>query len=186
MPRFSFLLCLVLLFFITTVTHAAHPECTYLCDSPVCSAVCEVQCQPPQCEVVCDVGGVEAGAALCATPMCVTQCLTDDVSESDSCPVCQMLCEHPSCLPQAGLCETRCQPPSCGWHCSKPTNCPAPTCQLQCERPACEAPIPGDPPTNSCLATTASVLYEVNCYPTRTCNIALATGMSTACLAPAV
>ena len=39
--------------YITAIASAAHPECRYACDDPVCPALCHPVCAPPRCEVQC-------------------------------------------------------------------------------------------------------------------------------------
>ena len=104
------------------------PECKFLCDDPICKALCVAECAPPRCEVAC-----EGDATCVATLHCSTRC-ADDQLPTDSCPACETVCEP---LIGCALCQPLCEAPMCSWNCAKPTACPAPRCELQCEQVAC-------------------------------------------------
>jgi len=169
---------LFLLILFAACAASTHPECRWLCDDPVCPAVCAPVCAPLACAVTCNA------SYQCNPPVCEIRCEPDQ-SESDACPACTPLCEMPVCQPAdphvLGHCETHCQPLECAWRCTKPVDCPRPTCQLSCERPACEeAAWPGTPETRACV-THANAYYDVHCFPTRKCRVALATNASLVC-----
>lgn len=116
-------------FLLVAFSVAAHPECRWACDDPVCSAICNPVCAAPVCQVQCDVPGT---AQACGQPICSTRCPPDQ-SEADSCPACETVCQPLPCA-----CHVLCEATNCSWSCRKPGNCRQPRCELQCERPACE------------------------------------------------
>jgi len=108
----------------------AAPTCTWMCDDPVCDAVCTPVCQAPACFCLdadqCDI-----------KPSCSVSCNT--TYDGYGCPNCVTQCvPDPACM---GRCEIVCPQTQCAWDCIKPTNCPAPVCELQCEMPSCSANI---------------------------------------------
>ena len=108
------------------------PNCTYTCDNPICPADCSIKCEVPDCTSNC--------TSTCRPPVCFTQCLPlINQSIVDNCPLCETICMPLQCDPLNASCAILCQPPSCGWVCKKPTNCPQPLCQLNCGQPACES-----------------------------------------------
>lgn len=113
----------------------ADLECRFACDDPVCSPKCEAKCDALNCSYVCQ------GEIPCPNePICDIICQTENVTYSESCPLCEALCESPpiSCPD----CEIQCAQLSCGWDCTKPKvgpSCRPPTCELNCEQPACES-----------------------------------------------
>ena len=111
-------------------------ECRYMCDDPVCHAICAPDCTTPACTIQCNPGHT----CIQTTPICTTRCATD-VVPSDTCPACETICNP---LPSicVGQCSVLCEAPACTWSCRKPTNCRFPLCELQCERPACESTTP--------------------------------------------
>lgn len=135
MSTCAFSLLIVLL----TFTHclACHPQCKWLCDDPVCSAVCEPECQAPRCEVTC-LNTTADPRSVCSHPICWTTCGdTMNQCESDNCPQCETRCGRLYCQPSY-TCQIQCEMPQCGWKCRKPDSCPKPQCQLMCEQPACK------------------------------------------------
>ena len=121
----------IILFTFVTFAFAAHPECRWACDDPICSARCAPVCQPPACQVQCTA----PHTCSVTRPSCSNRCNTTDQSESDSCPYCETICLPLACPG----CDILCEAPICQWTCVKPDKCPKPRCELQCERPACEA-----------------------------------------------
>ncbi len=129
-------MCL-LLFFLPLI-FGCHPQCRYVCDDPVCQADCRIFCKDPECIYECPGFGV---ACQDNPPRCRNRCNTSaDACESDSCPMCETICEPPDCNVPGHFCGIVCAPTECAWKCFLPTNCPPPTCQLMCEHPACELP----------------------------------------------
>lgn len=112
---------------------AAHPECRYACDDPVCAAVCRPVCAPAACQVQCPAPWTCTAAARCRN-VCAAQ---QDASELESCPMCETLCDALPAHCTAHECAPLCEAPQCSWLCEKPAHCPQPRCELQCEQPAC-------------------------------------------------
>jgi hypothetical protein len=123
----------IILFFISTVYAVITPNCSWVCDAPICPAVCEARCEPPVCNTNCP--------ATCNPPICFNLCSGVNQSAVDACPTCETSCLPLQCNPVNASCQILCQAPSCGWYCSKPSlsACPAPICQLQCEQAFCES-----------------------------------------------
>jgi hypothetical protein len=122
---------MILLFLLIglVVSQVCHPECSWACDDPHCSAVCSPYCAgPPNCSFVCMVGTCPG------TPQCEIQAPPDQCEE-EQCPAAAVICVPPplSC----SACEIECEQIQCAWSCEKPRICPYPTCELQCEMPAC-------------------------------------------------
>jgi hypothetical protein len=106
-----------------------HPECRWLCDDPLCLAVCKPIFEQPVCS--CANPGVN--------PVCRVLCAQDQC-EMDSCPQCEVQCDpNPNC--GAITCEQLVS----SWSCRKPSDCALPTCELQCELPFCPYEGPLDP-----------------------------------------
>lgn len=123
------------------------PQCSWMCDDPVCPAICEPLCEETACQLF------PQGYAQFARPDCETRCNTTGADPSQECPRCETVCKAPRCSPH---CQIQCGPPRCAWQCRKP-ECPHPRCELQCEMAACS--IPGEPlpiiETTTTLPTTA-------------------------------
>jgi hypothetical protein len=133
----TFIIFYLIYYCTTTITccSACHPQCTYLCDSPVCQATCVAIVSPPTCTTFCLNN-------FTPSPPCEYHCsnvLTSDVCALDQCPVSEIQCSQLDCgiLPNNVSCQIQCEPPQSGWKCSKPKNCPKPICELQCEQPTC-------------------------------------------------
>jgi hypothetical protein len=74
---------LLLLFFISCA-FAQAPNCTYLCDDPVCPAICSPKCLSPNCTVS------GCPPSQCDPPTCFTQCApVGNQSISNTCPMCE-------------------------------------------------------------------------------------------------
>lgn len=109
---------------------AAQPQCRYMCDDPVCPAVCAPLCERP----VCQVCHSDTGVQICLpTDACRVQC-PSAIYYNNSCPQCETVC--PGTLCNSPDCQVFCEAPACSWQCRKP-KCPYPQCQLQCEEPVC-------------------------------------------------
>jgi hypothetical protein len=127
---------LIIFIVFISIVFSCHPECTYQCDAPVCSAVCKHICQPPHCTKC--VMNPNTNVTTCNQPIlfgCSIAC-PDDQCESDSCPICTLNCNEVLCDGDP-YCSILCQEVECSWACQKPTDCPYPTCELACEQPAC-------------------------------------------------
>ncbi len=123
----------LLLFFISCA-FAQSLNCTYMCDDPVCSAICTPKCLSPNCTVS------GCPPSQCDPPTCFTQCAPlGNQSITDTCPMCETVCFPLRCSPASSSCVVLCEAPACGWNCRKPTKeeCPI-NCEINCERPACE------------------------------------------------
>jgi len=116
----------------TLLTARGAPRCSWMCDDPVCEAVCTPVCEQPQCQ--CFVPAT--GTPQCTVnPTCSTSCNT---TYNGACPDCQTQC---SASQLCETCDIVCPPLSCAWDCMKPTNCRQPVCELACEMPICSANI---------------------------------------------
>lgn len=117
----------------------ADPACAWLCDSPVCEAVCTPVCTAPRCSYTCQPNN----ATFCYQPACWNDC-SNAVFNATECPACETRCSQLQCTPSTppSTCQIECEALSCYWECRKPTNCPQPTCQLQCENYSCRQPDP--------------------------------------------
>lgn len=154
-----FLLSLALLAVVSVhPTTAAHPECRWACDDPICPADCVPVCEAPNCTVQC------TSPAQCLAPSCTIFCPPDQ-AESDSCPTCTVNCAAPVCDHPA--CQITCGAPECTWYCTKPVVCRPPTCALQCERPACEGPAPSS--GHRCSVSVLLLWVFVRLLPTMSC-----------------
>lgn len=127
---------LLLLLLLTSVA-LGNPTCHWVCDDPVCEAVCTPICQPTVCNYICP----GSPSAFCYQPACWTSC-AGAIFNATECPACETQCGELQCIPSTATCQIQCQPPECSWSCVKPLNCPQPTCQLQCENYACQPPVP--------------------------------------------
>lgn len=113
-------------------SHGCHPECTWVCDDPVCPALCQANCFgscPNTCENDCSCSLFSDPVKQNCTPPLETPCTTCQASQkglncSDT--------NNRSCE-----CNLSCELP-CSWDCQTPSNCPKPKCELKCEKPACE------------------------------------------------
>jgi hypothetical protein len=108
---------------------SCHPECSWLCDDPICLAECMIVAEPPQC--------------TCENPLIIPVCSVEcppSQCELDQCPVCQT-----SCTPNTSCGQIQCQQTLTSWACRKPSSCPQPRCELMCEKPACEYVGTADP-----------------------------------------
>lgn len=97
-----------------------HPQCSWMCDDPVCNAECKAVTTP-----LCECSDANY------TPDCHLEC-APDACESIACPPCQTICDPSSCPGTIS-----CQEAISKWACRKPSNCPAPKCELQCQAPTC-------------------------------------------------
>ncbi len=122
----------ILVFFLLVAAACATPQCSWLCDDPVCEATCLPVCKKPTCQIQCE-GGVDP-LAVCSPLNCYSQCPPHS-NETDFCPECAVKCNPVSC--GSNTCSPLCEELECSWQCFKPF-CLPPVCELQCERPACE------------------------------------------------
>jgi hypothetical protein len=114
--------------------------CRWDCGNARCNSTCSPVCQPPSCEVITTPSGLQD---ICAEPQCITVC-PDNGGAADpnqECPLCETLCEAPSCPPPVTQAEIQCGPPQCSWQCRAPKkpyeSCIHPVCFLVCDPPAC-------------------------------------------------
>lgn len=122
---------LLFLLIATSLATACHPECHWVCNDPICTAICEPVCDQPICEICHNTSSL-----ICLpTNRCITQC-PSDMCEVDTCPQCETVC--PPLCQGAPNCTILCEETECSWLCSLPRNCQRPTCSLMCEQPACE------------------------------------------------
>ncbi len=132
----------VVTLFLMEASLAAHPECTWQCDDPICAADCIPVCEAPVCTYMCEP--VDDITVTCKTPQCHVSCPADQ-AEMDACPQCETICAPLKCKPAAvANCSILCEETECSWWCVTPSDCPRPICELQCEAPACEGEAPSD------------------------------------------
>jgi len=137
-------------FLFVAVAQTCHPECRYVCDDPVCKAVCfPVLTHPIKCQLFPKYYNEHY------TTNCSHTCV-EDVCEADSCPMCEVRCTPPKCAPN---CQIECEQIQTAWYCVKPEakDCDPPRCELQCERPTCEAPAGNYTIPTKASNTTAAV-----------------------------
>ena len=92
------------------------------------------KCENPDCIVNCTVGN---GETDCSKPNCEIQC-QDGVCDLESCPMCETICEFPTCSEGTSGCNVLCEPTNCGWKIKKPGNKPDPDCMFNLlQEPAC-------------------------------------------------
>lgn len=130
---------LLLAALIAVLASACHPECSWMCDDPVCPADCIPVCEAPICTPSCQN---PANEAHCSKPHCWVHC-PEDMCEDEMCPQCEVKCtpNSISCRNHTAVCVPLCEALSCSWSCVKP-DCPKPRCELQCAQPACESTTP--------------------------------------------
>lgn len=138
---------LLVLVSLTPVRADCQPQCSWACDNPTCDAICHPVCADPICAVQCPE------AATCRAPSCRVVCPTDQCAKDD-CPMCETVCDPPSCTASNHNCNVLCEPTNCSWECRKPF-CRRPQCVFQCESPACAAPTSTG---NRCVAISAASL----------------------------
>jgi len=128
---------------------ARSPQCSYLCDDPMCDAVCQIKIKSqPKCVIIYPSNGVVSKIL----PTCSVRCteIDNETDISHSCPMCETICENPVCSPN---CHVLCEPIVASYYCKKPLDCPKPRCELLCERPACESDYIEDNFTNETTHT---------------------------------
>jgi hypothetical protein len=78
------------------------------------------------------------GVVSSIIPTCSVRCneINNETDISHSCPMCETVCENPSCSPN---CQILCEAVIASYYCKKPLDCPKPRCELLCERPACDS-----------------------------------------------
>ncbi len=108
------------------LAQSAAPKCSWMCDDPVCEAVCKPVCQQPSC--------VFSLASCPLPPSCAADC-TNAVYDGLTCPECATRCAPSTCANASIACE----PPQCSWDCVKPKTCRRPVCELSCEKPTCSS-----------------------------------------------
>lgn len=114
------------------------PECRWMCDDPVCHAVCAPQCEATRCDVCQMVNNTPVNCHD-VSHYCRVQCPPQQCAGTiDQCPQCETVCP-PLCGSDDDNCIIQCAETVCGWRCQKPRYCRKPICVLQCEAPACEA-----------------------------------------------
>lgn len=124
--------------FCFSISIACHPECSYMCDDPVCPAECYAKGYAPKCSLSCNNSYIPIQGQC--NYKCTTVVNSTNSCETDSCPMAEIICTNLFCtnLPHGILCNILCEAPTAGWVCNKPKNCRKPICELQCEKPACE------------------------------------------------
>jgi len=158
------LLLAAILWSLVARAQTCDAECRWLCDDPVCPAVCVPDCLPPVCARCLNHTLPDPpyyNLTCRPTQRCHVTCPPDQCN-ADMCPACETTC------PTEGLCQNEpvdecivlCEAPQCGWRCSKPLNCPKPRCELQCEEPAC-AVSGGVTTTNSPISISLSLLLPL-------------------------
>ena len=155
----ALLFFLLLMMMLPASALACNPECRWACDEPVCHASCRAECDRPRCAPHCETREHEH---TCEEPYCWTTC--DSSAQhcpADSCPNCEIKCSpYLYCRHSKAVCVPVCEPPVCGWHCKKPTDCPHPKCQLMCEHPACPKAPPA--PSDSSAPVTPLMVFTLS------------------------
>jgi hypothetical protein len=128
---------LFLLLLLIGSTHAAcHPQCTNSCNANQTAAnACAPVCAPPRCQYQCTTPGTQCEAYA---PVCRVRCPAD-MCESDSCPLCETVCDQPALLCVEAGCSPLCEATSCSWSCrnNSVTGLPSGCAWVNCETPAC-------------------------------------------------
>lgn len=130
------LLLLSSLFVLASVIDAHVPLCSYMCDDPVCPAICEPICEAPRCSIFSNM----TLALDVEPPECETICRSganDACNLGEGCPVCETRCKRPFCGTGVAWCQIECEAPICMCQCRKPV-CPVPKCELQCQLHPCD------------------------------------------------
>lgn len=110
-----------------------HPECRWLCDNPVCPAICTTTCG----ETICQDATCEKDDCECPSfgDLQTFSCMP---LEND-CPFCKVGRPGIDCQDGNGqqcMCTARCETKDCTVECEKPA-CPTPKCELVCQDPLC-------------------------------------------------
>jgi hypothetical protein len=122
---------LVFLFGVQSLLDPA--KCTYLCDDPVCNALCSPLCEAPSCQIP---------ERYSHSLVCETRCPPASCLDKSICPACSLKSNNDT---NTVLCNRFCRAPACACSCIKPTNCPKPRCELMCEKHSCESSVTIEP-----------------------------------------